>query len=178
MENVIAEFGVPGKIERGDSGLRKGKKAPVDLSDAGAEACRDYAYRLLGSRPKTEREFADCLIEKKVEAGLVDSLVAEFREIGLLDDRLYAQLYAEGHEDWGRERIVYELRRRGIEKNVLDAVLHNDPEAEKQRAKELADDWLARGLEWRKVSARLLRRGFSPRIVGSLSREGEDSCEW
>ena len=137
------------------------------------EDYRAYLYKLLSGRPYTRREVVDRLARQGADRDEAEALVDEFCNIGLIDDEIYARLFAEGHESWGNDRIRYELRRRGVADDIIASALKGDDELEKARP--LAEAWGAQGLEWKKIAARLARRGFSSRTLRALEKK---DAEW
>lgn len=142
---------------------------------------RAYLYRLLSSRPCTEREAVDRLVFRGADPREAANLAAEFRRLGLIDDKAYARLFVEGHRTWGKARICFELRRRGIDEEKMFKAVRETEETENEKARVLAEAWLLQGVEWRKIAGRLNRRGFSPDTVRAVqnriaraSEKGED----
>ncbi|MDD2452337.1 MAG: RecX family transcriptional regulator [Synergistaceae bacterium] len=103
---------------------------------------------------------------------LAERIAEKFEEAGMIDDRAYALLFAETHPEWGRRRLQDELRRKGVEGRFIRKSLEDlDEEA---RAAALAEEWAGFGVEERKITERLLRRGFP----FSVSRKAaERACE-
>lgn len=130
--------------------------------------CRSYLVRLLTGRAYTEREIEQKLLQRKCDPDEVRELISEFRTLGLIDDEAYARLFAEGHESWGNDRIRFELHRRGVDDETIASVLEND---ERERAYPLAEIWSEQGIEWHKIAARLMRRGFSARTIRALEKD-------
>ena len=137
---------------------------------------RSYLYRLLSGRAYTGWEAAERLVQRGLDRSAAEDLVTEFKSLGLIDDRLYAQLFVEGHESWGSERIRGELRRRGVESDVARSALEDlDETEETERAQRLLSAWNDQGLPWEKITSRLMRRGFSGRVIRSLK---PNACDW
>lgn len=134
---------------------------------------RAYLYKLLSGRPCTRREIVERLALKGLNHDEAKALADEFCGIGLIDDEMYARLFAEGHESWGNDRIRYELRRRGVTDRMIALALEDGDELEKARP--LVDAWRSQGLAWEKIAARLVRRGFSSRTLRGLEK---NDVEW
>jgi regulatory protein len=129
----------------------------------------DLAYRYLSRRDRTEAEVRKHLAGKDVDAVTVEESMRELQHSGYLDDARFARLFAQDKrelEQWGSERIKRGLLGRGVEGELVDAVL------EQQGAESDLDRALA-----------LLRRRFpSPprdrrerdRALGILLRKGYD----
>ena len=87
---------------------------------------RDAAISKLNRRMLSIKELKDHLLEKGYEEGGVDELVEEFLSIGYLNDVNYGVSYIRygKGKGWGKQRIVRELKKRGLsENNIEDAFL-------------------------------------------------------
>ena len=117
-----------------------------------------FAYLL--RRPCTEKQAREYLRKMKFPEQLVDEAVYS----GLIDDSAYARLFADGHSQWGNMKISYELSRRGVSReNILIAL--DDIADEAERAREIAGGWRESGIEDKKITARLMSRGFTSRAA-------------
>lgn len=129
----------------------------------------ELAYGYLNRCDRTVAEVRRHLRSKGVEADATERSIEVLREQGYLDDARYVRLFARDKrelEHWGRERVAATLVRRGIERELIDEVLSEEPPQEE----------FARALS-------LLRRRFpSPpvdrrerdRALGVLLRKGYD----
>jgi regulatory protein len=133
----------------------------------------DLSYRALGRRERTVAELKAYLEGKKVEPDAIGHAVAELKQGGFLDDRRFAERYADDKrtlERWGSERIERELKRRGVPDDIAEAVLgSHDRENELESALTVlaerlpdppADD-RARDRAWRL----LVRKGYEPELA-------------
>ena len=136
---------------------------------------RERFLSFLLKHPSTVAGARDRLKRKGLDEDAAEALVKEALDAALLDDALYARLFAEGHDSWGKNRIALELRRRGVSEEDVEATLADVDEM--PRAKALFDSWTRCGLEEQKLLARLYRRGFSSATVSALSR-GERDIPW
>lgn len=136
------------------------------------EGHREWLVRLLLRRPCTEREASKRLAERGASEDEAQNLLAELREMQLLDDAAYARLFIEGHEGWGFDRIACELARKGVsQEEVRSALEHYE---EEPSAQELVERWMSAGLERKRIVGRLRRRGFTSRTIRSvLGESGE-----
>ena len=133
---------------------------------------REWLWALLTRRSCTGREARERLRKRGLEEGDAEALILEATEMHLLDDAAYGRLFAEGHDSWGRDRIAWELGRRGLSGEDIETALGEvDEEA---RARELVSAWWERGMEERKIVARLQRRGFGGRTIRAACREDRD----
>jgi regulatory protein len=127
---------------------------------------RAKAIDLLSRRDHSERELQDKLRSRGGEAADVAQVLSDLRDIGLLDDRKFAQSFLSYRADkaWGRRRYRQELMARGVAAEIVDEVLAEAlPPAEGPDAKlqALVDREVGRGREAQKIVASLVRRGFS-----------------
>lgn len=140
-----------------------------------------YALYLLGRRGRTKRELQDKLTEKKYAADDIAATISRLIGMGLLDDATFAENYARDKVAIyrrGRYRIGLDLLRKGVAKDQIDAALATIEESdERAAALSLATSRLKnwQTLEPLKQRARLLsllqRRGFSPKVVRSVTEE-------
>ncbi|HKF81146.1 MAG TPA: regulatory protein RecX [Thermoleophilaceae bacterium] len=99
------------------------------------ERAIDLAYRALATRDRTVAEMRACLERKRVEPAAIEEAVLELHDQGYLDDARYARRFAEDKrtlERWGTERIAQDLRRRGVGRELVEAIV-----AEQDRDSEL-----------------------------------------
>ncbi len=90
---------------------------------------REYAAKLLSGRALTASEFKDKLRRRAADVGDIDGIVAQLKEYGALNDRKYAEHFAEtraGSGNFGRQRVVSDLLRKRVapklaEKAATDA---------------------------------------------------------
>jgi len=135
--------------------------------------------RLVGVRPRTESEVSRRLTDKGFAPEVAERAIAQGRRAGLLDDRLFARLYAEDRlmsRPCARRLLVQELCNKGIGRQLAqEAASHALPEVDEQ---ELAERALAAGAHlWgrlppevarRRAAAFLLRRGFSQGVARTV----------
>jgi regulatory protein len=141
-------------------------------------ACMNRALRILGIRQFSVKELRTRLLEKGEASENIEPAIARLLELGFLDDAKYAvvivrRLAAKGY---GKARVVQELRRRGIDRELWDNVLGELPGADdendrldcllRQKLPEEPDrsdvkkavDYLARrGFSWSEIQAALRR---------------------
>src|SRR3954468_2703726 len=86
----------------------------------------ELAYRVLGARERTVHELKAALERRRYGEYVVASVAEELIAEGLLDDERYARLFAEDRrllDRWGGERIAADLARRGVDRDVIEAVV-------------------------------------------------------
>ncbi|HSX41820.1 MAG TPA: RecX family transcriptional regulator [Candidatus Saccharimonadales bacterium] len=134
-----------------------------------------YALYLLGRRGRTKYELKSKLFEKGYETEAIEATLKRLEELTLLDDKTYAELYARDKVAIyrrGRYRIGLELRRKGVDKELVEAAVETIDEADELAA---AISLLkGRQRAWKDLHERkrfersthlLQRRGFSGKII-------------
>ena len=137
------------------------------------ERAIDLAHRALATRERTVAELRAYLESKRIEPEGIEAAVSELIDGGLLDDAAYAVRFAEDRRAlrrWGRERIERDLRRRGVEAEIVDAAVNSQGrEEEMVAAVELLGERFASPLESERDRDRawrlLVRRGYEPELA-------------
>ncbi|MFR9729216.1 regulatory protein RecX [Saccharopolyspora sp. MS10] len=130
---------------------------------------RDVVYRLLAVRARSRSELRQALLRKEIDEDVADAVLQKFVDAGLVDDAEFAEAWVnerQRNRGLGRKALGYELRRKGVaEELVAEALSAVDAESEEERARELVRRKLRSG----RVDDRekLLRR-----LVGMLARKG------
>ncbi len=147
-----------------------------DLSQA-KRAC----FNLLKIRPRSEYELRNRLKIKGFAKDIIDLVIKELYGIGLLDDLAFARLWVESRikKPLGLNRLSYELKIKGIDKEIVKQVISDfdSPEEEEAVVRELFQKKLKKltNLDKQKIKSRLwsffLRKGFSKDIVFDVLRE-------
>lgn len=146
------------------------------------ESARSQALRLLKFRPRTESELRDRLTRKGHRSEAIDSVLAEFRQKGWVDDAKFARLFVAQKvlsKPVGRRMLLSKLRQKGIAPELAESAVNTGTEGEDEleKARQLAVDRVERmkGLERAAVERRLFgflsRRGFSGDVVYKVIRE-------
>jgi regulatory protein len=143
------------------------------------ERAWDYALWLLGRQAYTTAEVRERLRRRSLPEPDAERVVARLLELGLLDDRAYAENYVERRTATrGRLALQSELRRKGVAQPLIEAALA----AESDEGQGRAAAALLRKQAWRfeaatggdataaakaraKAYALLARRGFPPDAV-------------
>lgn len=136
------------------------------------EKAREYAFLLLKFRLRSERELAERLKKKKFNEQAVGQTLSFLKKKGFLDDREFARLWITSRikKPFGLRRLREELRRKGIDKRIIDSQIETIRESysEEETVQALARARYAKlqGLPPQQAKRRLfgylLRRGFSP----------------
>ncbi len=133
----------------------------------------DTLTRLVKVRPRTEAELKARLSSKGFSSEVVQGALERGRQAGLLDDQLFARLYAEDRlwtRPCARRLVIAELQRRGIAEDLARAAAQNalpDVDEAELASRALMNRlplWggLADEVRCRRAAGFLLRRGFSP----------------
>lgn len=148
-------------------------------ASASMALARNRGLELLSYRPMSCKELGDKLTQKGETPEDAEAAVAWLRDQGFLDDGRYAAQVVRHYagKGYGEGRIRQELRRRGIPRELWDEAIKEMPEPDDK-----LDRFLSSRLsdprdreQVRKVSAALLRRGYSwEEIRSALSRRSAE----
>ncbi len=109
--------------------------------EARLQHARDVAWKALNRRERTVAELGRLLAAKRVEPSAIETVLAELREQGYLDDASYAQRFADDRrrlDAWGAERIERKLLSLGIDRDLVAAAVgEQDHTGEMEAALEL-----------------------------------------
>jgi len=150
------------------------------------EEARKIALKFLAGTARSVVEIERRLSRADFEPEYIEAVIEEAKSRGWVDDTAFAQAWVEDRADrkgYGKTRLAQEMRGKGLDKETIsDALGEIAPEAETQRAKDVAqsrwDKIYRDGLdsatvyaEKQKLSQFLLRRGFSYPIVRQVIAE-------
>ena len=149
-KNVLVTFDDGSKLEMGlhsftDQPLYVGKEVSNDefkkLKTAAKEdSFYDYALRNCLTSSHTVHEIASKLEDKGANQETISSILSRLCKLGLLDDKMYASVYASDIADlklYGRRKVLFELKKKGVKQEIIDS-LEYDENAEMKRAIRLA----------------------------------------
>jgi len=153
---------------------RAGNRQKIDPERAGdSGAALSVATSLLRARDHGTGELEAKLRARGFESSAASTAVGELGELGLIDDRRYAESFVRQHADRGQGpvRIAGELRQRGLSAELIEAALATIPSwpAVAQAARirkfgrERPDSWAEKARQ----SRFLQYRGFSSDHIGS-----------
>lgn len=137
----------------------------------------NLSLRFLSYRPRSEKEIRDYLEKKKIDEKIIAQIMAKLIEYKFIDDTDFTKFWIEQRTKFKHKpiRVIeYELKQKGINKEIIDNVLANHDEKKNtdlESAKKLADKKLDfyRNLEPKKrrekVTNYLLRKGFNYETV-------------
>lgn len=136
----------------------------------------DAALRLLEYRGRSLQEMGRRLKRKGFSDAVVTQTVNRLQELGLLNDVRFAEAVARErleHGYKGKRQIYADLRRKGIAKPIIEAVLAEAGD-EQQAAITLVNKVASRYAQlepktrYRRLHDLLLRRGFSPETASQV----------
>ena len=143
------------------------------------KSCHERALGLLAVRPRARRELERRLLAAGFQADEVDDVLVRLERVGLIDDEAFARQLADhqfGSRHAGRRAVASALLAKGIAPDLAARVADDSPDAEHDRAFELARARAGRleGVEPQKAFGRLtsllVRRGYSPDVARSAAR--------
>lgn len=161
---------MPGRKGRRGATARVGDPPLPPDADADPESvARTIALRKLSAAPQTRAQLDEAMRRRGVPDDVRDRVLDRFDDVGLIDDAMFARMWVESrHSGRGlaRKALAHELRRRGVESNLVEAAVAELP-AEQEEA-------MARALVARRLPA---MRGLEPaartrRLAGMLARKG------
>lgn len=126
-------------------GLKIGRQmTEADIAECNVESnfskAKGKAMDMLSRRAMSTKELRDKLMEKGFDSSIADMAIAEFTELGYLDDAAFAAMYIEQAlegKGWGKRKIKYELLQKGVDGAVINGVLEQFDEPPHQRMAEL-----------------------------------------
>jgi len=147
-----------------------------------AEGLWTYALRVLGGRAHSTGEMREKLRRRAERAADVDTVLARLKGAGYLDDRRFAEGFANARlsgERLGRKRVINDLRRRRVAPAVAQRTVEKVYQDVDEEA--LIEEWVRRkyrlasrdalfqddkdvAAAWR----RLFRAGFSGSAIGRV----------
>ena len=112
----------------------------VELSGYGKML--DRAYNYLSYRPRSSKEVKDYLAKKGCDQPTISKIIAALQDQKLLDDKNFAEIWVSERRQFqlkSRRQLEYELRQKGIEKDVIDASLSEISNDDTSTIKELVE---------------------------------------
>ncbi|MBB6697664.1 recombination regulator RecX [Clostridium algidicarnis] len=95
---------------------------------------KNYALRLVEKGLKPEKAVRDKLFKKEYSKETIDKVIEFLKDYTLIDDKRYAQGYAkEKIKSNGKNKIKYGLLSKGIKKDVIEVVLEDIYDEDKDR---------------------------------------------
>jgi regulatory protein len=135
------------------------------------EQARNVCLRLLTVRARTRAELETQLTKRGYPDEVTATVLDRLTEVGLIDDADFAEQWVRtrrAHAGKGKRALAVELRKKGVDGEIIDAALAElDPAAERQRAEQLVRDKLRRERLADADDVKVTRR-----LVGMLARRG------
>ena len=141
------------------------------------QKAKDAAYNYLSYRARSVKEVRDKLVQKEFAEEIIEQVVDDLQRQKLLNDREFARRFVEARlgRANGSRKLAQELRRKGIETEIIDEVLGEFAATldSEERAIGLLGKqaWRYRGLERDKAKRRMLgflaRRGYDAQMARS-----------
>jgi regulatory protein len=135
------------------------------------EQARTLCLRLLTARARTRADLAGQLTKRGYPDDVSRRVLDRLAQVGLVDDADFAEQWVQSRRvnaGKGKRALAAELRTKGVENDVITAVLDGiDAGAERERAEQLVRDKLRRERLGDDDDAKVMRR-----LVGMLARRG------
>lgn len=147
------------------------------------DRAREYVYRLLTLRPRTEKEIILKMKRRGFSEDDITGVINLLKDYGYINDTDFARMWVKNRcqlKPMGKRRLYEELYRKGVSKENIETSLSRlTPDIEYGMARNIIDRKLAKcSQEPRKLYSFLLRRGFSHEIVHKIISElGEEALE-
>lgn len=144
------------------------------LKKAEFQKILDKLLRFATLRPRSEKEINIWLRKHKVYQSIISDLFNKLKRLNLLDDKKFAEWWVEQRMNFrpkSRRIINYELKSKGINKNIIEDVLSEVEIDEGKIAKELLTKkiykWekLPRFEARKKMGEFLARKGFGWSVI-------------
>lgn len=150
------------------------------------EVAFQNALKVLSFRPRSIFEVQKKLKDYGFDETVVHSVLERLKQNGLLEDQSFAQTWIENRTVFhprSRKLMALELRQKGVPDEVVQNALAAGAVDDETMAYQSAIQYVRRlrGLEWpefrKKLSAYLLRRGFSFETVSPVVRQVWDETQ-
>ncbi len=117
-------------------GIYKGKDLSGSLSeeiktDEEYSRVKDSAFRILSRRSHSVYELKTKLKMKEFSEKNIEKVLQELSELGYLDDNKFAEEFYHSrtrYKNDGLRKITGQLRQRGVESSIIDAIVRNNSE--------------------------------------------------
>lgn len=134
----------------------------------GLNAMKDKALNFLNTRAHSSFELKRKLLQRRYSESLIDELVKELNQIGLLNDESFAESYLDSlirYKSFGFYGLKAKLKQRGIEQALIERLLKE--KLDEQQEFLLAQKALERMKEKDpiKLAQALSRKGFRTQVI-------------
>jgi regulatory protein len=153
----------------------------VEAADPAADPeaiARRIALRQLSASARSRGELESTLARKKVPPDAAGRVLDRLEEVGLIDDRRFAQNWVESRQTrrhLSKPALRHELQAKGVAREDIDLALEDIGRDEELRAARMlagkklkTTASLPREVQKRRVAGALARRGFSSDIVARV----------
>lgn len=154
-----------------------GKNVDAASQNKESARARNYVWRLIKGRLRSEKEIKQKLNFKKYAPPVIAKTVTYFKGLDYINDVEFANRWVNSrlHKPLGLKAIAFELRQKGISKEIIDPLIKEKRRSVDERAavEELAEKYLNRSRKREerpeklkaKLYGYLLRRGFSAEVI-------------
>lgn len=132
------------------------------------EVALQKALHFVDYRPRSVTEVRRHLEHNRYPAGLVEEILARFQELGLLNDRRFAENWVENRKEFrprSKRALRMELRLKGVPDTEIEQAVESIDDEEQAYQAGLKQVRKYRELDWpefrKKMFDFLMRRGFS-----------------
>jgi len=136
------------------------------------EEGRNYALRLIGYRERSMREVEIRMEKRGYGPQLIKEILEELKSCDLINDKRFARTWTESRikRGYGREKIILELREKGIEEKVIKELLRDiySEVDERRVAEEIIRRKKIPLQEKGKLCRFLTRRGFTFETINEI----------
>lgn len=141
--------------------------------DKELQEIKDQIFNLLSYRERSSLELRERLLQKGYGSEKIDEAIEYLQEAGYVNDEDFAYSWVKfrlKHRPRGRHLLIKELYAKGIEEKIINKVLQDllDPEKELEMGISLARKWLninKRILDQNKLKRYLYNKGFSVDMI-------------
>ncbi len=143
---------------------------------ADARQVFDYACWLLARRNYSQKELLEKFNTRFIpNEEVFIAALEKLQKLRLQSDENFTGAFIRSHPGWGRRRLIIELKRRGIEEEMIeDSLPSEDSEVDRARealGRKLKGEKVPEDFKERqKLSAFLARRGFDLDVIRELVR--------
>ena len=102
------------------------KRVRLDFSVADAEVLLEKIRYFCSYRERSEKETVQKLKSMKLPFPKITSIIKQLKNEGFIDDERFARAFVRGKwrvNHWGRTRIAYELRAKGMPEKIIKPAL-------------------------------------------------------
>lgn len=137
----------------------------------------EKSFRLLGVRPRSQKELEKRLKEKEFAPETIKKTIARIKELGYLDDKKFAKAWLEARKfsHKGKYVVARELKQKGVaEETIKKTISHYTPKDEFKIATELIEKKMKSWKDlsfWKKkekIAKFLASRGFGWDTIGKI----------